>query len=132
MFAAVARPSGGPFPVVLVLHGTHGFARQYVELAQDLARAGFLAVAGCWFSGAENPNNPRGAAGSGAGVNAVSAPIPCPEVPPLGPGAYEEGLQYIDALVQAARARCRAHVPIGSPLSDTHAEAAQACNTYWR
>jgi dienelactone hydrolase len=104
MFAAVARPSGGPFPVVLVLHGTHGFARQYVQLAKDLARAGFLAVAGCWFSGAENPNNPRGAAGSGAGVNAVSAPIPCPEVPPLGPGAYEEGLQYIDALVQAARA----------------------------
>lgn len=105
MLAAVARPSGaGPFPVVLVLHGTHGFARQYVQLAQDLARGGFLAVAGCWFSGAENPNNPRGVAGSGAGVNAVSPPIPCPEVPPLGPGAYEEGLQYIDGLVQAARA----------------------------
>lgn len=29
MLAAVARPSGaGPFPAVLVLHGTHGFARQ--------------------------------------------------------------------------------------------------------
>jgi dienelactone hydrolase len=94
MLAAVARPSGsGPFPVVLVLHGTHGFARQYVQLAQDLARAGFLAVAGCWFSG-----------GSGDGVNAVSPPIPCPETPPLGPGAYTEGLQYIDALVQATRA----------------------------
>jgi dienelactone hydrolase len=105
MLAAVARPSGGGlFPVVLVLHGTHGFARQYVQLAQDLARAGFLAVAGCWFSGAENPNHPRGAAGSGAGVNAVGPPIPCPEVPPLGPGAYEEGLQYIDGLVQATRA----------------------------
>jgi dienelactone hydrolase len=39
MRAAVARPSGtGPFPAVLVLHGTHGFARQYVEWANDLAR----------------------------------------------------------------------------------------------
>src|SRR5215469_1099324 len=79
MLAAVARPSGaGPFPVVLVLHGTHGFARQYVQLAQDLARAGFLAVAGCWFSGAANPNNPRSTPGSEAGANAVSPPIPCP------------------------------------------------------
>src|SRR5580765_6669284 len=52
MRAAVARPSGsGPFPAVLVLHGTHGFARQYVEWASDLARAGFIAVAACWFSG---------------------------------------------------------------------------------
>jgi len=95
MLAAVARPSGGgPFPVVLVLHGTHGFARQYVQLAQDLARAGFLAVAGCWFSG-----------GSGDGVNAVGPPIPCPGLPTVVPGAaYEEGQQYIDALVQAARA----------------------------
>ena len=48
MLAAVARPSGGgPFPVVLVLHGTHGFARQYVQLGQDLARGGFRAAAGC-------------------------------------------------------------------------------------
>ena len=105
MLAAVARPSGsGPFPIVVVLHGTHGFARQYVQWAQDLARGGFIAVSGCWFSGAENPNNPRDAARSGAGVNAVRPPIPCPDVPPLGPGAYEEGLQYIDGLVQAARA----------------------------
>ena len=104
MLAAVARPTGdGPFPVVLVLHGTHGFARQYVQLAQDLARGGFLAVAGCWFSGAENPNNPRGTAAGGAGVNAVGLPIQCPEAPPLGPGAYEQGLQYIDGLVQATR-----------------------------
>src|SRR5687768_2299743 len=45
MRAAVARPSGtGPFPAVLILHGTHGFARQYVEWANDLARGGFIAV----------------------------------------------------------------------------------------
>src|SRR5215471_3047645 len=93
MLAAVARPPGrGPFPAVLVLHGTHGFARQYLQLAQDLSRAGFFAVAGCWFSG-----------GTGYGVDAVSPPIPCPETPPLAPGGSTEGLPYIDGLVQATR-----------------------------
>lgn len=94
MLAAVARPSGvGPFPVVVLLHGTHGFARQYIQWAEDLARGGFLAVAGCWFSG-----------GSGRGTDAVTPPIPCPEIPPLKVDAYPEAVQYIDALVQAARA----------------------------
>ena len=51
-------------------------------------------------------------------------PIPCPEVPPLGPGAYPEAVQYIDGLVQATRA-LPAHAPIGSPSSDTHAAAAK-------
>lgn len=38
MPAAVARPAGaGPFPTVVLLHGTHGFAREYVELAQAFA-----------------------------------------------------------------------------------------------
>src|SRR5713101_5737284 len=56
MLAAVARPRGaGPFPTVILLHGSHGFARQYVQLAQDLARGGLLAVAACWFSGGGGP-----------------------------------------------------------------------------
>src|SRR5262245_42224623 len=30
MIAAIARPGGtGPFPAVLILHGTHGFALEY-------------------------------------------------------------------------------------------------------
>jgi dienelactone hydrolase len=46
---AVLRPSGtGPFPVVVVLHGGSGLGPQYVDLAADLARAGFIAIAGCW------------------------------------------------------------------------------------
>ena len=94
MRAAIAQPSGmGPFPAVVVLHGTHGFARQYVEWANDLARGGFIAVAACWFSG-----------GGGAGANEVTPPIPCPEIPPLGSGEYPEAVQFVDALVQATRA----------------------------
>ena len=95
MLAAVARPSGaGPFPVVILLHGTHGFAPQYVQWAQDLARARFLAVAACWFSG-----------GYDNGSNVVTPPIPCPGMPPgKAAGAYPEAVHYIDALVQAARA----------------------------
>jgi dienelactone hydrolase len=90
MRAAIARPSGpGPFPAVVVLHGTHGFARQYVEWANDLARGGFIVVAGCWFSG-----------GGGAGASEVTPPIPCPEIPPLG---HPESVQFVDALVQATR-----------------------------
>jgi alpha-beta hydrolase superfamily lysophospholipase len=93
MQAAVARPSGlGPFPAVLLLHGTHGFARQYVEWAVDLARGGFIAVAACWFSG-----------GGGAGANEVTPPIPCPETPPLQSGSYPEAVQFVDALAQATR-----------------------------
>jgi carboxymethylenebutenolidase len=92
MRAAVARPSGtGPFPAVLLLHGTHGFARQYVEWAYDLARGGFIVVAACWFSG-----------GGGADFDKVT-PIPCPEVPPLGSGEYPRAVQLVDALVQATR-----------------------------
>ena len=94
MLAAVARPAGpGPFPVVVLLHGTHGFAQQYIQWARDLARGGFLVVAGCWFAG-----------GSGAGSNSVTPPIPCPEMPPLKLDAYPEAAQHIDALVQTARA----------------------------
>lgn len=52
ILAAVARPKGdGPFPVVVVLHGTDGFRQRYIELAEEFAKRGFVAVAGCWFGG---------------------------------------------------------------------------------
>ena len=93
MLAAVARPTGaGPLPTVILLHGTHGFARQYVQLALDLSRGGLLAIAPCWFSG-----------GSGVGSRFVT-PIACPDAPPMPAAASPEAMRIVDALVQATRA----------------------------
>jgi dienelactone hydrolase len=92
MPAAVSRPLGaGPFPTVVLLHGSHGFAHEYVRLAQDLAGGGVLAVAACWFRG-----------GTGSGVRFVT-PISCPEAPPMPNPPFAEAMQTLDALVQAAR-----------------------------
>lgn len=92
--AAVARPAGaGPHPVLIILHGTHGFAHEYVALARDLAReAGVVAVAACWFAGRR-----------GAGVQFVT-PIECPEAPPMPvTGMTPEALAVVGALVDAVR-----------------------------
>ena len=94
---AVARPSGeGPFPAVLILHGTHGFAKEYVELARDLADEGFISVAACWFRG-----------GAGAGQRFIR-PIPCEGGPNFvdAPGSDRFRLSRItiEALVKALRA----------------------------
>jgi len=92
MLAAVSRPRGaGPFPTVILLHGSHGFAHEYVRLAQDLAGGGVLAVAACWFRG-----------GAGSGVRFVT-PIGCPEAPPMPNPPFAEAMQTLDALAQAAR-----------------------------
>ena len=92
MLAAVARPGGaGPFPAVVLLHGSHGFAQEYVRLAQDLAGGGVLAVAACWFQGS-----------AGSGVRFVT-PIDRPEAPPLTNASSPEAMQTLDALVRAAR-----------------------------
>jgi len=92
MPAAVSRPRGaGPFPTVVLLHGSHGFAHEYVRLAQDLAGGGVLAVAACWFRG-----------GTASGGRFVT-PISCPEAPPMPNPPFAESMQTLDALVQAAR-----------------------------
>jgi dienelactone hydrolase len=91
---AVTRPSGeGPFPAVIILHGTHGFAQEYVRLAADLSQAGFVAVAACWFVG-----------GGGAGANVI-APIGCPEDAPAMPAAASaQTIRTIEALRRAVSA----------------------------
>jgi len=90
--AAVARPQGvGPFRTLVLLHGTHGFAEEYVSLAQEISRHGILAVAACWFSG-----------GTGLGTRFVT-PIECPEAPPMPRAASADAIRTLDALVQAVR-----------------------------
>jgi dienelactone hydrolase len=50
--AAIATPKGtGPFPAVIILHGTHGFAEEYVQLARRMAGNGIIGIAACWFAG---------------------------------------------------------------------------------
>src|SRR5262245_14021659 len=92
MLAAIAIPTGRPpFPSVLLLHGTHGFAREYVDLAVDLSHGGVLAVAACWFSG-----------GSGEGTRFVTA-IACSAAPPLTPAASAGSRRTVDVLLEAVR-----------------------------
>jgi len=91
MLAAVARPRGaGPFPTVVLLHGTHGFAGEYVRLAEDLAAGGVMAVAACWFRehGHKQP---------------FITPIDCPHAPPMPDPLSAEAVRIVDTLVQAAR-----------------------------
>jgi dienelactone hydrolase len=46
---AILRPEGtGPFPVVVVLHSAGGLTKSNMSVAEDVARAGFLVVYGCW------------------------------------------------------------------------------------
>ena len=92
LLAAVARPPGErAFPAVVILHGSHGFAREYVTLATDLARAGIVGVAACWFS-----------PGSGPGMRFVT-PIRCPGAPPMPKPTDASALDSVDALLQAVR-----------------------------
>jgi dienelactone hydrolase len=89
---AVARPSGaGPFPSVLILHGSHGFAQEYVRLARDLAQEGLIALAPCWFQG-----------GGGAGAKFITS-ISCPEAPPMPNPPSPEAMQIVDALMHVVR-----------------------------
>lgn len=91
--AAIARPRGpGPFPAIVILHGTHGFAEEYVQLARRMAKNGFIGVAVCWFAGRR-----------GEGTKFIT-PIECSDAPPLvdAPGLerFRIARSTIDSLVQ--------------------------------
>ena len=98
LLAAVARPQGpGPFPALVILHGTHGFAEEYVQLARDMAQDGVLGVAVCWFTGHK-----------GVGERFVT-PIDCPDGPPFvdadGTERFRIARRSIDSFIDSLRAR---------------------------
>lgn len=76
---------------MLILHGTHGFALEYVRLAQAMSQRGMVGVAACWFAG-----------GRGAGSRFIT-PIACPDAPPLSAPASDTAQLAVDAWVRAVR-----------------------------
>lgn len=58
--AALYRPAGnGPFPVVVILHGSAGGRQQLVDWGADFAHAGFVTLVGCWLVGFICPQGPN-------------------------------------------------------------------------
>jgi dienelactone hydrolase len=57
---AILRPEGtGPFPVAVVLHSAGGLTKSNMSVAEDVARAGFLVVYGCWHAGERQTDGNR-------------------------------------------------------------------------
>ena len=91
--AAIAAPKGtGPFSTIIILHGTNGFAEEYIRLAQRMAKKGIVGVAACWFAGRK-----------GAGTRFIT-PIDLNDAPPLidvpGSDRFRLARVTIDSLMQ--------------------------------
>jgi carboxymethylenebutenolidase len=57
MRAAVFRPSGsGPFPVLVIFHGSGGISERFLNWAAQFAGEGFVVLIGCWLG--RSPNFP--------------------------------------------------------------------------
>ena len=87
---AMVKPEGfGPFPTVIILHGNHGFAREYLEIARTFARQGMVGVTGCWFKS------------EGADTRFIN-PIACPDAPAPSVLTNQNVPVVVDAMVKAA------------------------------
>lgn len=87
--AAVLRPQGeGPFPLVLWLHASPGLDDDQLRWASDIATAGYVAMAGCYF---------------GKGSLTVSGRDPCPDAHPIN-GEKQQAIKNVLALVAAGKA----------------------------
>jgi dienelactone hydrolase len=79
-------------PAILVLHDTHGFASEYVQIAHDLSeQTGYVVAAGCWFDGV----------GPDADTNDLTS-IRCPGGPEFA-GATQAAWPTVRALSEAVR-----------------------------
>jgi dienelactone hydrolase len=76
---------------VVVLHGTAGFDRKIVDLVEDLADNGYIAIAGCWFEGSH----------LGPDSNSNVELIDCPQAPQYS-GVTEQGMRAAEILLEPA------------------------------
>ncbi len=89
--AAVFYPSTqGPYPIVLILHGTAGFQARAAPLGDVFAKAGFLSIYGAWFKGNADK------------YNSTLVPIACPNGPPFS-GANLDSTKYVKSLINVSR-----------------------------
>jgi dienelactone hydrolase len=119
--AAVVTPKGaGPFPAIVILHGTHGFAEEYVQMARQIAKNGIMSIAACWFAGRR-----------GHGTRFIT-PIDFNDAPPLidapGTDRFRIARQTIDSLVQ--KIRTFSNVRLGSLMIFGHSRGAGAALDY--
>lgn len=119
--AAIATPKGiGPFPAIIILHGSHGFAEEYIQLARQVARNGFVGIAACWFAGRR-----------GAGERFIT-PIDCNDAPPLvdvpGVERFRIARHTIDSLIR--RVVTLPEVQVGRLALFGHSRGAGACLDY--
>ena len=116
--AAVAMPEGnGPFPAIIILHGTHGFAQEYVQLARRFAANGFIGIAACWFAGRK-----------GEGLRFIT-PIEFADAPPLfDVDRFRIARRSIDSLI--AKLITLPKIQKGALALMGHARGAGACLDY--
>lgn len=105
ILASVFRPQGtGPFPIVVFLHGTEGFRVIHTQLAEDIAKDGFITVAGDWFGGhyAVTPSAPGGVIPQiPPPTDAITYPN-SPQIPMMGPNIFT-AVDNVIALIDAVR-----------------------------
>lgn len=85
---AVFRPQGqGSFPLVLWLHGVGGLTDNSLNWASDIATAGYVVMAGCYF---------------GKGEGRVADRDPCPDAHPFN-GEKQYAVRNVLALIAAGK-----------------------------
>ncbi len=101
--ALVFHPPGeGPFPVVVVLHGSpYGLRDEVVDWGPDLTRAGFVTVVGCYFKGTNTLRVDESGTWMAQRTPGVGKDLnPCPEAPKIEDA---HPVQNVIALMDAGR-----------------------------